>query len=151
MAIRMINGIVPMDADVLMIGVKPDWFDTFQRMVKGGFQSMHMGWSYVANLGESFEDVAKDYIPKRPDLDVIFIANDVGRSRSELESGARMLVEAILSQTYDIKPYIALTDTTDFLKPIFETAGIVAERSDIEALAAERHDEKRRFAERAAA
>lgn len=145
--IKTIHGMVPMDADVLMIGVNPDDFDHFQRTVKGVFQSMHMGWSYVANLAKTFEYAAFSFIPKRPDLDVIYLTNQVERAHDELRSGAALLVASMAEQKYDIKPYVVLDSSTEFLKPIFDAAGIVAECSDIEIMAGERHNEKRRIAD----
>lgn len=149
--IKTIHGAVPMDADVLMIGVNPAHFDTFQRSIKGGFQSRHMGWSYVANLGKSLADVACDFIPKRPDLDVIFITNDIGLTKQKLEAGVRTMIAAMNCMSYDIKPYVALTESTAFLQPIFEAFSIVAEVTSIENLAGDRHTEKRRLAQLEAA
>lgn len=143
-------GIVPMRADVLMIGVEPNHFDSFQRMIKGGFQSMHMGWSYVANPAKTFEYAAFNFIPKRPDLDVIYLTNQVQRTHDELSAGARLIAASISEQQYDIKPYVVLDSSTEFLQPIFDAAKIVIEWG-IEVAACERHSEKCRMADEQAA
>lgn len=149
--IKTVMGIVPMNADVLMIGINPDHFDHYQRMVKGGFQSRHMGWSYVANLAKTFEYAASNFIPRRPALDVIYITNQIGHTDEELHAGAALIIASIGEQEYDIKPYVALDSSTEFLKPVFDAAGIFAECWMIEDIAGERHREKRRIADSEAA
>jgi len=145
--VKRICGIVPMDADVLMIGVVPDHFDHYQRMVKGGFQSMHMGWSYVANLGKTMDYVIKEFLPKRPDLDVIYICNQVNRPVAELRADAAKLIQALAGLKFEMQPWIALDEDVAFLEPIFLAGGVTTLRSSIEIVAGERHSQKRRMAD----
>ena len=150
MKIETRHGIVPMDADVLMIGVKPEHFDHFQRGVKAGFQSMNMGWSYVANLGESFDYVIKEFLPKRPKLDMVYITNEVGLSHGELQEGATRLADAL--SKHPATPWVVLGNDVMWLKSIFEARrDINVEHPSIVIGMSERHSQKCRIADRAMA
>jgi hypothetical protein len=148
MSVKTNGGIVPMDADVLMLGVVPDEFDFFQRSIKGGFQSMHMGWSYVANLAQSSKH-AVEFIANRPSLDIVYITNRVNRTRQELQDEVtKLLIPAMQKHPYE--PWVSLDNDTLWLKPFFDEAGITAICACVTIVATERHRFKCKLAEGAA-
>lgn len=126
----------PLNADVLMIGVDPDHFDHYQRMVKGGFQSMNMGWCYVANLSKTFAD-AVEFLAKRPELDMVYLTNEIKLAKSDMLAGASAVALAL--STHPAKPWVALGSGHEYLLHLFESHGVRAECCCIEDLTAERH------------
>ncbi|RJQ34669.1 hypothetical protein C4556_02080 [Candidatus Parcubacteria bacterium] len=138
--------IIPMNADVLMIGVDPRHFDHYQRMVKGGLQSMNMGWNYVANPAESF-GYAIEFLAKRPELDLVFIANQVDWNDDELRDGVTALAEALAK--HPAKPWVVLNPGLEWLRPAFLAEGVNVDGVSIEVALWERHRRKTESAEAA--
>lgn len=143
------DGIVPRNADVLMLGVKPGHFDHFQRMLKGDFQSAHMGWNYVANLGKSFDDVINRFLPNRPELDVVYFTNQVGLSPDELRSETTKLTFELAK--HPAKPWVVLGQDVAWTRHLFQSRRITVQYPSIEIAMSERYKEKCRIAQQEAA
>lgn len=133
------SGIVPMDADVVMIGVRPERYDNFQRAVKGSLQSMHMGWSYVANLSKSFEHLIGEFLPNRRGLDLVYIADETNQSRDELRKAATKLSFELAK--HPAKPWVVLDSALAWLEHIFDTRQVKVYYS-IEGALQERHEKR---------
>lgn len=127
---------IPLNADVLMFGVDPEQYDHFQRLVKGGLQIKHMGWSYVANPRNTFPD-AMEFVRRRRELDLVFIANQIGLSDSALRQGCDELAQAIAA--HPAKPWVVLDAPLQYLKHIFEIQRVNVEQTSIEIGLCERH------------
>ena len=115
-------GMGSLNTGVLMIGVEPREFDHFQRMVKDALHSHDMGWSRIASPSLSFEQAFLLAL-LHCDLDVVYVANQVGRTEREMRRGVTLLAEALKS--HPGRPWVALEDESlCYLEPILEEVGI---------------------------
>lgn len=130
---------IPLEADVLMVGVDTSHYDHFQRLVKGDLQSLHMGWNYVANPRNTFAE-AIEYIGRRPTLDVVFITNQTGFSDADLRQGCAELAQALAA--HEAKPWVVLDTHLQYLRHIFEIESVDVERPSIVMALCDRHNHK---------
>ena len=139
------HGTVPRIADILMVGVHPQQFERIQRRAEDGLNGKHAGWSVTANLENNFNCVINDFLPRRKNLDLVYMANQMNRSPDELRSEATRLNFEMAK--HPGKPYIVLAPEVAWLAPIFHARCIKVHHS-IEGAMEERYAEKCRIAER---
>ena len=139
MQIAKTPGVVPRIADILIIGVRPSQFDRIQRNVEDGLKGMHMGWSCTVNLGKSFDQVIDEFLPKRPELDLVYIANEVRLTAETLRKGVTRLSFELAKHC--AKPCVVLAESLAWLANIFHAKGIKVYFS-IEGALTERHAQR---------
>lgn len=133
------DGTVPRKADILILGVSPNNFNFFEQMTELRLRRLHTGWDCVVNFDESFENVIGEFLPKRPELDLVFIANQVGASPDELRSAATKMSFELAR--HRAKPCVVLTPDLAWMAHIFDTRQVKI-CSSIEAAMTARYEKK---------
>lgn len=130
---------IPLEADVLMVGVRTLQHSYLQRRVKDDLQSIQMGWNYVTNVRNSFDE-AIHFITDRPKLDVVFIANQDSFSDTELRRGCTALAQVLAE--HEAKPWVVMKTHLRYLRYIFEMKKVDVGHISIVRALCERHNQK---------
>jgi hypothetical protein len=106
---------------VLVFGQTFDQWCEWKGMVKGGLQTHHMGWSFTSGTELAAEE-AVEHIKKREDLEIVYFYNEGRIPVDQLFHDAGMIAEALAKHPH--KPWVVFGSELDYLKPVFEAAGI---------------------------
>ncbi len=101
---------------VMFYGIDADdMFLHHKLMVKGGLQTMHMGWTLLAHPRNTPAEAIAD-IKEFEDLEVVYFLRCI-ESKDAVEI-------ALALAEHKHKPWVHLVSESDYLKPIFEKLGV---------------------------
>ena len=118
---------------VLVFGKDPDQWQHWRLMVKGGLQSMHMGWTFSSFAALDYNEVIQ-HIEERQDLEIVYISDDI-----KLKEQAAQLIAIALGE-HKYRPWVVIDSGLNYLKPIFESARIKVLQCPLEIAIHERWD-----------
>lgn len=132
-------GTVPRIANILALGVSPNKRDSFERAVALSLSHLHPDWECVVTFGESFDHV-EEILRRRPELDILYMANEVGLSSDALRRG-------VTRSTYELaklpaKPCVVFTPDLAWTGQFFHTRCIDIQHSSIKAAMKARYEKK---------
>src|SRR3989338_5981987 len=110
-------------ARVLILGLAPRHFDDFRRLVQVSMHQDDPELMLNATPCKSFAEVV-DQIRHTPQLDVVYITNELERAMSDMIVGAGELARALARHTN--RPVVVLSFTLDYLVPVIESEGVDA-------------------------
>ncbi|MDP4001844.1 MAG: hypothetical protein Q8P69_02250 [bacterium] len=116
-------------SSVLVFKQTPYQYMEWRRMVKGGLQSMHMGWEFTSSLPDTVDDVVK-LIQGSENLEIVVISNGIGMDSKVITQYALRIAKALKAHKY--QPWVVLDESTDYLKVIFEEQGVEVKSGMIE-------------------
>jgi len=131
-------GVVPRNADILTLGLSPDNLDSFEQMARHRLLRAHARWDCVVSHGKSFDHVIKDFVPNRPQLDLVYIANQVNLLTEDWRRGITTLTYELAK--HKAKPWVILTRDLAHMAHFFHTRCINVQHTSIEACMTARHE-----------
>lgn len=108
-------------ARVLILGLAPGHFDNFRRLVEISMHQDDPELMLDATRCKSFAEVV-DQIRHAPQLDVVYITNELERAMSDMIVGAGELARALARHAN--RPVVVLSVTLDYLIPVIESEGV---------------------------
>lgn len=142
------SGAVPRNADILTLGLSPDNLDSFEQMARHRLLRAHAHWDCVVSHGKSFDHVIKDFVPNRPQLDLVYIANEGNLTTEDWRRGITTLTYELAK--HPAKPWVILTRDLTHVAHFFHSRCINVQHTSIEAGMTARHEKKCEAARRAA-
>ncbi len=123
------------ETHVLAYGLNFDQWFNWRVDLKGGLQSMHMGWTLTTfHAVDAGSAVA--YIEAHKDLEIICFDNQTGLSHEHLAEEAFVIAEAL--SRHEHKPWVVLSPELFHLKIFFEAEGIEVKDYLLEHVATDR-------------
>lgn len=94
-----------------------------------------MGWSLLADPRDTVEK-AIAYIKECEDLEIVYFGSETKIPREQLLKDAEVIAKALAEHKY--KPWVCFSGELDYLKPVFEAAGVTVAQWMLDAAIFER-------------
>ena len=111
---------------VLVVGQTFEEWRAVKSILKDGLQGAHMGWCCTSDAVPTALEAVM-YIARRNDLEIVYFAQRTISSDEVMRNDADLIARALAMHEH--KPWVVLEPELDFLKPIFDSAGIRVENT----------------------
>jgi hypothetical protein len=122
------EGLMLRKTEILLVGTDERTAKGITNQVRIELRERETLWEVVSNFRQTYRG-AIEFIPTRPELDVVFARNDLGFSKKGLTRFCEQLADVLA--THSNKPSVALDHEMSFFAPIFDDKGVVVRNDNV--------------------